>query len=194
MKHLIAKAAIAVLAVFLSLPMLAAEVEIDGINYELDEKTHKATVLFKRKGSYSGDIVIPESVEHEGATYNVTSIGNEAFFDCNIISVSIPNSVVNIGEVAFISCNELKAVYISDLAAWCHIDFKDFYANPLYYAQHLYLNGEEIKELVIPEGTERIGSYAFKECIGLTSIDIPEGVTEIGERAFEYCSSLTSAT
>ena len=46
--------------------MLAVEVEIDGINYELVAKVKQATVVKKSSGKYSGEVVIPESVEHEG--------------------------------------------------------------------------------------------------------------------------------
>ena len=64
----------------MSLPILAAvEVEIDGINYELVTKVKQATVVKKSSGWYSGKIVIPESVEHEGTAYSVTSIGDRAF-------------------------------------------------------------------------------------------------------------------
>ena len=71
------------LAVLLSLPMLAVEVEIDGINYELVSKLKQATVIKKSSGKYSGEVVIPESVEHEGITYSVTNIGEEAFYYCS---------------------------------------------------------------------------------------------------------------
>ena len=62
------------LAVLLSLPMLAVEVEIDGINYDLVAEAKQATVIAKSSDTYSGEIVIPESVEHEGSDYSVTSI------------------------------------------------------------------------------------------------------------------------
>ena len=55
------------LAVLLSLPMLAVEVMIDGINYELKADAKQATVIENSSGEYSGEVVIPESVEHEGA-------------------------------------------------------------------------------------------------------------------------------
>ena len=93
------------LAVLLSLPVLAEEVEIDGIKYDLNAEAKQATVIAKSSGEYSGEVVIPESVEHEGAAYSVTSIGERAFHNCSgLTSVTIPNSVTSIGEWAFGGC------------------------------------------------------------------------------------------
>ena len=81
------------LAVLLSLPMMAEE--IDGINYYLNAEAKQATVVSK-SDNYSGEIVIPESVEHEGTAYSVTSIGWMAFDGCSgLTSVTIPNSVTS---------------------------------------------------------------------------------------------------
>ena len=101
------------LAVLLSLPVLAVEFEIDGINYELNAETKQATVIKNSSGEYSGEFVIPESVEHEGAAYSVTSIGTAAFFRCSgLTSVTIPNSVTSIGDKAFYKCLSLTSVTI----------------------------------------------------------------------------------
>ncbi|MBQ5706116.1 MAG: leucine-rich repeat domain-containing protein, partial [Bacteroidaceae bacterium] len=70
--------------------------------------------------------------------------------------------------------------------------FESSYDNPLYYAKHLFLNGEEIKELVIPNSIKNINNYLFYNCKGLTSINIPESVTSIGESAFYGCEGLSS--
>ena len=101
------------LAVLLSLPMLSVEVEIDGINYELVVKAKQATVIAKTSGKYSGEVVIPESVEHEGTAYSVTSIGDYAFCNCSgLTSVTIGNGVTSIGEFAFYGCSDLTSVSI----------------------------------------------------------------------------------
>ena len=154
-------------------------------------------------------VTIPESVTSIGSSvfYNcygitsitipesVSSIGSEAFYNCfRITSVTIPESVMSIGSSAFCGCIGLTSVNITDLVGWCEIEFENNYSNPLYHAKHLYLNGTEVTDLVIPEGVESVGNYAFYNCSSLTSVTIPESVTSIGSSAFYGCTGLTSVT
>jgi hypothetical protein len=177
------------------MPLLAhaftGEVEIDGINYFIKTGAQVAEVRAKNP-KYSGDVVIPPTVEYEGVTCNVILIASEAFYECSsLTSVTIPNSITGIGGNAFYRCTGMTSVHITDLAAWCNISFDD---NPLSYAHHLYLNGSEIKDLVIPNSVTRIGGGAFNGCTGLTSVTIPNSVTDIGYWTFQNCTSLTSVT
>ena len=122
---------------------------------------------------------------------SVTSIGSYAFYVCSgLTSVTIPNSVTSIGVYAFSGCSGLTSVYISDIAAWCGIDFGSSYANPLSYAHNLYLNGKLVTDLVIPNSVTSIGSYSFYSCDGLKSVTIGSGVTSIGDYAFMGCHKL----
>ena len=179
------------------------------------EVTCRGYYYFDYSNEYTGSVTIPSSVTYSGTTYSVTSIGTAAFYDCTgltsvtignsvtsigydaffyctgLTSVTIGNSVTSIGSSAFSSCRGLIEVNISDLSAWCKIDFGDFNANPLYYAKKLKLNETEIKDLVIPNDITKIKDYAFYNCSGLTTITIPNFVTSIGEEAFSLCSGLT---
>ena len=142
---------------------------------------------------YTGNLTIPASFTEGNKTYYVKQIGNFAFSDCSsLTSVSIPSSVTFIDSYAFYGCSGLTSVQISDVAAWCKISFADDKANPLYYARHLYLGENEIKDLVVPNSVTSISGHAFYRCSGLTSVTIPNSVTSIGTKAFSNCSNLTS--
>ena len=126
---------------------------------------------------------------------SVTSIGNSAFIYCSsLTSITIGNSVTTIGRNAFYRCDGLTEVHINDIAAWCNIDFEDAQTNPLYNAQNLYLDGNKVTDVIIPNSVTSIGDYAFIEYTDLKSVTIPNSVTSIGNRAFYGCEGLTSIT
>ncbi len=166
----------------------------DGTELEVTYLISPSYLLAEGDNSftYRGDLNIPETVTYMGMTRKVTAIGEYAFFRCvSLSSLTIPTSVSFIGENAF-SESKLGSVHISSLEAWCKIQFNGSSSNPVSRSGSLYLNGEEVSNLVIPDGITAINSYAFYNFRRIVSVTIPNSVKSIGSWAFCACSNLTS--
>ena len=128
---------------------------------------------------------------------DVTVIGDYAFDNCQkLSSITIGNSVASINSCAFSKCSGLASVNISDLSAWCRIEFGSGGAssNPCWKGAKLYLNGVELTDVTIPSDITEIKDYAFFSCSSIINVTIPENVTSIGDSAFSYCGNLQKAT
>ena len=140
------------------------------------------------------EVVIPDSV---------TTFDLRAFHDCtNLKSITIGNGLIRSRGSVFFGCKNLESVYISDLEAWCKVSFTgDITANPLqgrfYLAAEngvdLYLNGNLVTDLVIPESITEIFPYVFNGCRSLKSVTIYGKMTQFSY-SFRFCRNLESVT
>lgn len=148
------------------------------------------------------DLVIPEG----------TSIIKAGVFEgCRCLeSITLPKSLESVERYAFWG-TEPKRINISDIESYCNVIFID---NPLAQAGHLFLNGQEITSVEvpntvtqlygtfwgassltsvkIPNSVKSISENTFSFCGSLEKIDLPEYLSDIGGGAFRYCSSLKS--
>lgn len=184
----------------------AHDFEVDGIYY-LDNGTD-AVVTFKGEyGSeysddYSGSVRIPSTVEYNGKNYNVTSIGDLAFWKCsNLTSVDIPNSVTAIGVGAFSDCSGLTCVNIpNSVTSISSVAFMNCsklsnitISNSVGTIEMgVFANCTSLISIVIPNTVTTIGLQAFSNCNSLTNITIPSSITKIGNGAFYSCSALVT--
>ena len=128
-------------------------------------------------GALLEDLVIPETVTEVKFTGYT-----------HLKSVTVHSQVKS---VDFTGCENIKAVYIQDLKAWCETNFAGENANPLTYAEKLYVNNTELSGLLdIPQGTTKINDYAFWGFKGIQALNLPATVTEIGAAAFTGAAGL----
>lgn len=132
-----------------------------------------------------------EKLENVILPNNVIKIGDKAFESCkNMTEVTIPSSLKEIGSMAFSGTKILK-VNISDLSAWCSIKINSSVGLiNLINNTGLYLNGQLLTDLNIPNGVISVGNRAFNEYNHLIHVTVSNTVTEIGSEAFFNCYNL----
>jgi hypothetical protein len=174
-----------ILIPLITLACLLATPAMAQVNYSVSGGTARVTYSPKA----SGDIVIASTY----SGFPVTRIEVWAFLDCtNLTSVTIPNSVTNIGGNAFYDCTALTNIAVA-------MD------NPSYSSPDGALFNKAQTTLIqfpcgrdggyaVPSGVTSIGAAAFYHCTGLTNVTIPNTVVSIGLEAFSGCTGLTGAT
>ncbi len=190
-----------ILSLLLSLAMILTALPLTGVTAFAEDETHtsgyfKYTVLEDGTAEITGYNGKAETLEIPSKLdgYTVTSIGYEAFKDCDsLTSVTIPDSVESISEDVFGYCNGLTEIKVDgNNKNYSSQDGVLFDKNKTELIK--YPSGNTRASYDIPKSVTSICNSAFIRSNSLTNITIPEGVTTIGESAFFNCYSLTSVT
>lgn len=168
---------------FLSTSMYAGYFQSGDLWYYYSSSSSTTVSVAKAQNGtrYNGltNVVIPETVEDNGITYNVTSISADAFRDCSsLTSITIPNSVTSIGSDAFSNCSSLTSVTIPNSVTSI--------------GGSAFSNCSSLTSVIVGNSVTSISSNTFYNCSSLTSVVIGNSVTSIGNYAFYNCSSITS--
>lgn len=194
-----------------------ADFVVDGKRYQIISDKDCTVKLVEGNPGYSGDIQIPETVQHKDRTYTVTALSCIAFYYCNkLTSVVMPNSITTVyhefttyGDEygVFEGCGSLQKVVLSKNLA--EIDSDMFHgcsslseidlSNVTSISRYAFKGCTSLTSIYLPKATSI--SSAFEGCTSLTSVDLPQATviglndrlaTEIGLGAFAGCTSLTS--
>ena len=175
-------------------------VEIIGEYAFYECKSHKNVTIGKRVGDIGEHAFrVCVSLESLRIPDNVRTIRYYAFSRCSALSeVTIGKGVETILNSVFEGCKAIEKVYITDLSAWCKIDYADTNtgkyeaSNPLHNGAQLYLNGELVKNLVIPEDINRVKQYAFTGCSSIETVTFHKDIFEIEQYSFGDCENIKS--
>lgn len=147
--------------------LMQAQVTIDGIDYSISDGT--ATVL---RGTYSGNLVIPEYIEVDGAFYDVTAVADHCFQDNHDLeSVKFEGKSVDfLGAATFERCDNMHTLEMpeqsSQLGEWS------------------FAGCSKLQTIRIPEGISDIGNSMFKNCEELYEITLPSSITRLRTDVF----------
>lgn len=170
-----------------------------------DEKTYKVARVYLWGCSELTSISLPSTLEEiaeggfadcSGLTQitlpdSLKKIGRFAFQGCdNIKEITIPTSVREIGQDAF-KLSGIEKLVIKDMAAWCGVKKTGGFINS---NTKVFLNEEEIKNLVVPDGVKIIEPNTFNGFKSIETVYIPESVDSIGDNAFLGCTNITKVT
>lgn len=157
----------------------AYDVCINNICYNLFGMEATVTNDPSYRIHYSGDIVIPEKITHNGITFVVTSIGEKAFFSCSsLTSVVIPNSVTSIGKRAFRDCKDLTSVVIPN--------------SVLTIEEGAFASCWKLATISVSDNVEYIGYEAFDYTPWFNNL--PNGMIYLGKVAYKYNGTMPAGT
>ena len=162
--------------------MSAYDFKDDSLYYNVISLSDLTAEVTNGGSSYTYKTVsIPSEVTYMGRILKIIKVGSSAFRDCgNLVSVTIPEGVMDIGNYAFYGCNNLTSVIIPK--------------GVMSIGNDAFYNCDKLVSVIIPQSVTSIGDWVFGFCGRLTSIVIPEGVTSVGVGAFCECRSLMSVT
>lgn len=169
----------------------------DGIKYEAmyDGTLAVCYVLKTIK-----EVNIPETVKYKDTDYKVTQFNNdENGGGVNLVMyrLTIPNSVVSIGDMAIRNCPNLKYLNIGNSVTQVGDDvlYQTYNIEKVVMGRTVgYLFATQkpvkVKEAVLLDSVDKIAAGAFYNCTELTTVNIPDGTTKISISAFKNCKSL----
>lgn len=175
----------------------------DGVTIYYNWINDNTELAVTSGGGYSGNVVIPKLVSYGGATYSVTEIGQGAFSDCtSLTSISLPSSLTSIGDWAF-SNTGISSVSIpegiTDIKGRVFNSCQNlisivFPSSLKYIGEYAFAGCASLSKINLPESLETIGKESFSYCPLIKNVTIPASVNIIGEGVFMNCNELESVT
>lgn len=175
----------------------------EGIAYTITSFTDLECSVSSADVLYEGDITIPEEVSYKGKSLTVVSIGDYAFENSAVTSVTlIPKSLCKIGYRAFANCNLLRSILLNEglqtiddeaFSRCSLLQSINFPKTVQSIGQSCFYGCTSIETIVLPNTLTKLGSYAFKECTNLRKVTF-SGLSTLEEFTFAECVNLNSIT
>lgn len=154
----------------------AYDFEVNGIYYNVLSASEKTVEVTKNNGNvsdYTGVITIPKVVTYENISFNVTAIGEKAFYNSSVSIVYLPEGITKVKKSGFQNCYSMTKCDLPE-----SLTYIDVYA----------FSGVAMDSVYIPGNVSFFGSYCFSG--NMTYLEFGEGITNIPMYTFSSCRSL----
>ena len=171
----------------------------DSLFYDLDMSTRTAKLAGKNFNQSFANVVIPSSIELWGIDCDVVGITDYAFYNCtNLKSITLPESIVSIGEYAFqksgltevVIPDNVKSIGASAFTECSGLVSVSLPRNLSLIRMNTFWNCTGLQSVTFPEDLETIGTFAFAKCTSLKKVDLPATLTILESGAFKFCENL----
>ena len=153
----------------------AAEFEIDSLRYQTTGANTVKVIKHIYK-NFTGEVTVPETVVYNQKIYTVTEIGDFAFNYDNSTSITLPNTIIKIGDNAFNGNHNLTSMTLPESVATI--------------GRYAFQGCWKLKSITIPNSVTEIGCSAFYGCNRLKSVSLPNSLTTLGDELFDGCVAL----
>ncbi len=143
------------------------------------------------------NLVIPREIA--GIPVRYLGDGSGYPLRVNVTSITLPDTLVSIGDYAFTNCTDLTSIVIPDsveyIGSGAFHGCRNLVSAKLptgltRIEERLFAYCRSLADITIPESVTYIGDEAFSDCYDLTTVTIPDSVEEIGANVFSYCGSI----
>ena len=179
----------------------------NGMVFTYDDSCGEAELVSFTTTASQTNVVIPSIIKKNDRVYTISSLASaeedsDAVFyaaSSKIRSISMPNTLASIGDIAFLDCSYITGTlnlphsleYIGDAAfAWCSGFTGELLLSPRLEGieNNSFISASGFSGVLrIPRFVEYIGEYAFAGCYGFTGLELRDGLWSIGDMAFEEC-------
>ncbi len=189
----------ALFTVFGCMSLRAQSFEHDGLTYNVTGENEVEVAGYTVEPV---NLVIPATVSYGGTDYEVTGIGERAFYgSSNLVSIEFPDFIKSIGSYAFANCIGLTSVSLPEgltemtlgtFFGCTGLVSVSFPSSLKSFGTGTFEGCTGLTSLSLPENLADTGWGAFRDCTGLVSVDFPSGLTNIGRETFWGCTNLPS--
>lgn len=155
---------------------LSIDFEAGGYHFSVNGEGSTVTLIAPDAGKYEGDADLTFEITDGTAVYTLTGIGDSAFENSGVTSVTLPATVTSIGSYTFQGCTELAGITLPD--------------GITEVGTGVFMNCSALAEVILPQALHTLPTRAFSGCEALTALKGEYKISEVGERAFSGCKML----